>query len=82
MNQKKVETQHTLSTAAGQIFLTETDLAHRWQISVKTLQADRLKGAGARYCKFGRSVRYRLADIFALEERQVRRSTSDKGRPM
>ena len=68
-----------LTSAAGQIFFTEDDLAKRWHVSVKTLQADRFKGGTVPYCKIGRSVRYRLADILAYEERQVRRSTSDTG---
>lgn len=54
--------------AAGQIFLTEGQLAKRWQISVKKLQADRWNFRGVPYVKIGRSVRYRLAEVFAYEE--------------
>ena len=46
---------------------TETQLAKRWNKSVKTLQADRWKGTGVSFLKLGRSVRYRLSDIVAYE---------------
>ena len=59
------------------IFLTETQLAHRHQRSIKTLQADRLKGGGVPFVKLGRTVRYRLCDIEAWEEAHLVRSTSE-----
>lgn len=60
---------HTsLTIAAGLIFLTEVQLAERWQVSVKKLQADRYNGRGVQFAKIGRSVRYRLADVLAHEE--------------
>lgn len=49
------------------VFLTEKQLADRWQISVKKLQADRWNGVGAPYIKLQRLVRYRLSDIRAYE---------------
>lgn len=69
----------TTLTPAGQVFLTEHDVAHRQTRSVKTIQADRLKAAGIPYCKIGRLVRYRLADVLEYEERHMRRTTSDAG---
>lgn len=58
-------------------FLTEQELATRQRRSVKTLQADRLKGGGVPFVKLGRSVRYRLSDIMDWEDAHVMRSTSD-----
>ena len=46
-------------------FLTEGDLAARLKVSVRTLQAHRRRGAGIPYVKFGRCVRYDLADVAA-----------------
>lgn len=62
------------SIAAGVIFLTERQLADRWQISVKKLQADRWNGCGVPFVKIGRSVRYRLAEVLAYEELHLRAS--------
>ncbi len=47
--------------------LTETQLAQRWQLSVKTLQANRWKGIGCNHVKLGRLVRYRMEDVVAYE---------------
>lgn len=56
--------------------LTEAQLAERQQRSVRTLQADRLKGGGVPFVKFGRSVRYRLVDVVEWEERHLFTSTT------
>ncbi|MGV8838825.1 MAG: helix-turn-helix domain-containing protein [Bauldia sp.] len=61
------------------LFLNERELAERWRISVKTLQAMRLKGGGPVYRRFGRLVRYAVADLEAFESAARRRSTSDPG---
>lgn len=61
------------------IFLTEGDLAKRHQRSVKSVQHQRITGGGVPFIKFGRSVRYRLADVEAWEEAHLRVSTSDTG---
>lgn len=47
--------------------LTESDLAARWRVSPKTLQAARSQGRLVRFLKIGRAVRYRLADVVAFE---------------
>ena len=49
------------------IHLTETQLADRWQMSIKTLQANRGKGIGCSHIKVGRLVRYRMQDVVAYE---------------
>lgn len=48
--------------------LTEKQLAVRWQLSVKTLQAQRWKGVHCPYLKVGRLVRYRLVDVLHYEQ--------------
>ena len=57
--------------------LTEQQLADRWNISVRTLQAARVKGVGVPFVRIGRSVRYRLEDVIAYEEKQLRTNTSE-----
>jgi hypothetical protein len=64
---------------AESTFLTEQQLAYRHQRSVKTIRNDRLKGSYVPFRKFGRHVRYRLSDVLAYEEAQLRKSTSDRG---
>lgn len=56
--------------------LNEQQLATRWGISPKKLQADRLKGTGIPFIKLGRAVRYRHADVMAWEERHLHASTT------
>lgn len=57
--------------------LNEKQLAHRWNISVRTLQAARVKGNGVQFIRIGRAVRYRMEDVLAYEEAQLRTSTSE-----
>lgn len=63
------------SSRAG--MLNEKQLAARWNISVRTLQAARVKGGGVPFIRIGRAVRYRLEDVLAYEEAQRRTSTSE-----
>lgn len=65
--------------AQSEVFLTEQQLAQRWNISRKKLQADRWKGGGVPYCKFGRAVRFKLSDVLAFESANTHRHTSDGG---
>jgi hypothetical protein len=60
-------TKHVFADA----LLTEAQLAERWQVSIKKLQADRWKGTGLKFVKIGRLVRYRLPDVLAFEELHV-----------
>lgn len=57
--------------------LTEYQLARRWTVTEKKLQADRLKGVGCPFIKIGRAVRYRLEDVLAYEAARLRTSTSE-----
>jgi len=53
-------------------YLTEKEVAAITGRAVPTLRNDRHKGQGFAYTKFGRSIRYRLADILeAMESRRV-----------
>ncbi len=47
--------------------------------SPRTLEKERVAGGGCNFVLLGRSVRYRRRDVLAHIERQVRRSTSDRG---
>jgi hypothetical protein len=57
--------------------LNEKLLAERWGVSVRTLQAARVKGSGVPFIQIGRSVRYRLEDVLAYEQARLRTNTSD-----
>jgi hypothetical protein len=57
--------------------LNEKQLAARWDVSVRTLQAARVNGSGVPFVRIGRSVRYRMEDVLAYEQRRLRTSTSD-----
>jgi len=46
-------------------FMTEREVAQFLNRSVKTLRNDRSLGRGPKFVKFGRTVRYRLADVLA-----------------
>jgi hypothetical protein len=59
------------------VFLTEEDLAARWQVSIRVLQKWRGKGGGPRFHKFGAAVRYAMSDIENFESRAVRVHTSE-----
>lgn len=57
--------------------LTESEAALRLRLKVKTLQNFRVTGAGPRFVKIGRSVRYRTCDLQTFIEAGVRRSTAE-----
>jgi hypothetical protein len=66
-----------MSALSEHTFLTEQQLAERQQRSVKTLRNQRVTGGGVPFCRFGRSVRYRLSDVIAWEAARVVESTSE-----
>lgn len=49
------------------VLLTETDLAHRWQVARGSLANDRSANRGVPFVKLGTRVRYRLSDVEAYE---------------
>ncbi|MCX7216759.1 MAG: DNA-binding protein [Burkholderiales bacterium] len=60
------------------IYLTQTQLAERWQVAESTLERWRSEGIGPIYLKLMGSVRYRLSDITGFEEDALRGSTSER----
>ena len=59
----------------SELFLTEKELAARWQISVKTLRNARVSGTGCKFFKGLGFVRYRLTDVIEFERMHMRAST-------
>lgn len=53
------------------------DAAALTELSVSKLNLYRLKGGGPRFQKFGRSVRYSLADVMAFMEAPMYACTSE-----
>lgn len=51
----------------GEEFLSEADLALRWQKSRRSLQRWRAEGVGPPYHRIGHAVRYRVSDVRAYE---------------
>src|SRR5262245_1302315 len=52
--------------------LTEAEAARLRRQSVRTLQAERVRGGGCPFVKLGRSVRYRRADVLRFIEANVK----------
>ena len=50
-------------------FLTQSHLADRWGCSLRTLQRWRKGVNGPAFLRLGGSIRYRLVDILAFEDR-------------
>ncbi|WP_415719870.1 helix-turn-helix domain-containing protein [Roseibium alexandrii] len=46
--------------------MNEQEAADFLAISFRTLQAWRVRGGGPRFCKIGRAVRYRRADLVSF----------------
>ena len=59
--------------------LTEQQAAGLLHVTVKTLQAWRVRGGGPPFIKVGRLVRYRPEDLEAFVCAATRASTSDPG---
>jgi hypothetical protein len=57
--------------------LNEKQLAERWGVSVRTLQAARVKGGGVPFVRIGRAVRYRPEDVLAYEQARLCTNTSE-----
>lgn len=56
--------------------LTEVEAAQLRRQSVRTLQAERVRGGGCPFVKLGRSVRYRRGDVLRFIKGNVKASTS------
>ena len=59
--------------------LTEVQVGEVLNISIRTLQAWRLRGGGPRFVKISSMVRYRNDDLAAFIEARTVSSTSDPG---
>jgi hypothetical protein len=68
--------QHRETTMHQKTCLTQTDLARRWTISPRTLERWRWVGENPVYMKIGGRVVYRLDDILAFEQAQLRQNTT------
>ena len=62
----------------GKNYMTQTQLAERWQVAESTLERWRSEGVGPTYMKILGRVRYRLSDITDFEEESLRGSTSQR----
>lgn len=57
--------------------LNENVAAEFLGVSVRTLQAWRVRGGGPRYVKIGRAVRYQRRELVAFQEVHTVNSTTD-----
>jgi predicted DNA-binding transcriptional regulator AlpA len=57
--------------------LTEAQAADYLSLSMRTLQAWRVRGVGPKFCRLGRAVRYRLADLAAWLDTHAANSTTE-----
>lgn len=57
--------EQLLVTTTSQRWLNEKEAASMLGVSVYTLRQHRFKGIGVPYVKYGKSVRYSIADICA-----------------
>jgi hypothetical protein len=64
------------NTTTDDELLTETEAAQVRRQSIRTLQAERLRGDGCPFVKLGRSVRYRRSDVLRFIESNVKTSTT------
>lgn len=60
--------------------LDENEVAECYGLSVRTLQAWRVKGGGPAFCKLGSRVRYRPTDLEAFVTARVLSDTSEPAR--
>lgn len=59
-------------------YLTQNQLAARWQVAESTLERWRSEGIGPIYLKMLGCVRYRIPDITEFEECSLRGNTSQR----
>jgi hypothetical protein len=63
---------HTPRGESPELFMTEGEVAEMLHRSIKTLRNDRSLNRGIPYVKYGRHVRYRLADVLAYLNERIR----------
>lgn len=67
----------SISNNDPDILLTEAQTADHLSISMRTLQAWRVRGGGPVFIRAGRSIRYRRSDLLCWIEANAATSTSD-----
>ena len=61
-----------MSDRITKIYVTEKEVSRITGRGVQTLRNDRHLGRGIPYCKIGRSVRYKLDDVYDfMEQRRI-----------
>ena len=65
-----------MNTSVVVPLISQSQLAHRWRLSLSTIERWRAEGIGPVFLKLRGQVRYRLEDIRAFEEDSMRASTS------
>jgi len=68
---------HSARTDEADALLTEVQTADLLNISIRTLQAWRVRGGGPRFVRAGRAIRYRRRDLLTWMEQNTAISTSD-----
>jgi excisionase family DNA binding protein len=58
-------------------YLKRSEAAAYLNLQKSTLEAWAVRGGGPAFVKFGRAVRYRIADLDAWAESRTRRNTSE-----
>jgi len=66
-----------LPSSLDTVFDSPANICFGKRLSVSKLNLYRLKGSGSKFQKFGRSVRYMLADVMAFMEAPTYASTSE-----
>jgi len=69
---------HVSGAPSERRVLSETELAHRWGVSPKTLQRWRTEGRGPKYLKLSKRVTYPLEAITEYERCALHVSTSER----
>ena len=76
---KREKTERKKLDASACRYLSEKELAERWNIDERTLQGHRQTGDGLPFYKLGGRVMYRKREIYDYERAARRTSTSDSG---
>jgi hypothetical protein len=70
----------TFSQSLKEVILDTRGAAEYLHLGVTTLEKRRIAGVQPRFVRVGRAIRYRLSDLNAFLEDNIRNSTSDTGK--
>ncbi len=73
----EIEEKNTTPQPEPSPNLTTSEAAHFLHVQPSTLEQWRWNGQGPKFCKVGRSCRYRMADLEAFLEERAFRSTTE-----